>query len=346
MKNGVMTREQYRGAWTAAYTKDPSVPLNIDIELASICNLKCPYCFFGEKAWNDRMEKVADDGKRLKRFMETNLALSIIDEAADIGVPALKFNWRGESTLHPDYNRILSYAAGKVARCKCCPLGAHAVRGTFVGAFHDLLVNTNANCKPSAIDGLMCATKVMVSLDSTLPEVYPTMRVQGDFKLAISTCRALIKRNHPNLWIRRVITKANAGEPFSQNLVKLLGPTGYKVAEHFAFDRGDTQQAIHDGHALSDYGRTYCGYPSQRLMISSNGDCYPCCVDTDGTMKVGKYVPGQDAIRTIWNDAPMRNLRKELRRDEFKSKICQKCESWMSYRAPQREFVQDVEVKR
>lgn len=323
------TYSSYRAAWDKAYTVDPAVPLNVDIELASICNLKCPFCFYGEAAWNERMEKVADDGRRLKRFMDTDMAIAIIDDAAAIGVPALKFNWRGESTLHPDYTHILSYARGKISR------GASARP-----AFMDLLVNTNGNCKSGALRGLMMATKVMISLDSTVPTTYAKMRVQGDFGLAMHTCRELIRLKHPNLWIRRVITKDNRDEPFAANLRSMLGKGGFKIAEHFAFDRGDSKHALHE----AQYDRTYCGYPSQRIMVASNGDCYPCCVDTDGTMPVGKFSPAYPNLSAIWHGDRMRTLRAELRADEFKSDICKSCESWMAYDAPQRASVHDKEV--
>lgn len=310
------TREEYRQAWELAKDHDPAIPLNVDIELASVCNLRCPFCFYGEAAWNDKMAKNGGDGKPLKRLMPTPLALRIIDDAETLGVPALKFNWRGESTLHRDYSKILKYAADK-------------------GAFFDLLVNTNANCPESALDGLMAATKCMVSLDSTFPDTYAKMRVGGDLDRALETCKELIRRGHPNLWIRRVVTKQNAPEPFARRVREILGVGRYSISEHHAFDRGDKNHAIYQG----DYERTYCAYPSQRLMIASDGTCYPCCVDTDGTMQVGDY--NWKSIREIWNGQPMVDLRKQLRGNEFKSDICKKCESWMAYKAPQREFVQD-----
>lgn len=327
------TRESYRAAWDSAFEVDPPIPLNIDIELASVCNLRCPFCFYGEADWNKRMEKKAPDGKPLKRLMPTEMALRIIDEAAIIGVPALKFNWRGESTLHRDYSKIIQYARDKVIK----PLG-YMAGGPMVPAFHDLLVNTNANCPDSAIDGLMAATKCMVSLDSTVEETYRAMRVGGDLDHALRTCKTLIRRGHPNLWIRRVITKANIAEPFARRVREILGDGKYFISEHHAFDRGDTNHALYQG----DFERTYCGYPSQRLMIASDGTCFPCCVDTDGTMKVGDI--NKQTITQVWRGDPMRYLRATLRDDVFKSKICKNCESWMAYKAPQRDKVQDKAV--
>lgn len=328
------THQSYRDAWESASEIDPLVPLNIDIELASVCNLRCPFCFYGEAEWNKKMETKGGDGKPLKRLMPTEMAIKIIDEAATIGVPALKFNWRGESTLHRDYSRILQHA-----RYKSIPPLEYLSGGQYTPAFHDILVNTNANCPESALDGLMAATKCMVSLDSTIPEIYAQMRVGGDLGHALATCRELIRRGHPNLWIRRVITKANQQERFAERVRELLGEGKYFIAEHFAFDRGDTQHALHDPDL---YERQYCSYPSQRLMIASDGICYPCCIDIGMQMPVGDV--NKQSIQQIWLDRPMTNLREELRNNKFKSEICKNCTSWMSFKAPQREFVQDKAV--
>lgn len=338
------TYDSYRKAWGDAYTQDPPVPLNVDIELASVCNLACPFCFWGESDFNEDMKQPASDGKPKKRLMPTEMAMSIIDQAAEIGVPALKFNWRGESTIHPDYSKILRYAANIWHRHdgalvhRADPNNAiEYVRP----AFHDLLVNTNANCKDAALDGLMAATKVMISLDSTIPEIYAKMRVNGDLNRALDVARELIRRGHPNLWIRRVITKENAHEPFAENVHKILGGKGYKVSEHHCVDR--SADSAHQTSNPDQYERTYCGYPSQRLMVASDGTCYPCCVDYDGKMPMGNIQ--QQPLGEIWMGERFRTLRSELRANIFKSEACKKCTSWMSYKAPQREMVQDREVK-
>ena len=114
---------------------------------------------------------------------DVGFLLSLIDEAADIGIPALKFNFRGESVLHPDYGDIVEYAAGKIVpvcdgafECQdgYCTCGSRP-------AFHDLLANTNGNIPDnrweSSIRGLMACTKVMVSLDSMDAAIYPKVRI-------------------------------------------------------------------------------------------------------------------------------------------------------------------------
>ena len=77
-----------------------SKPLSLDLELAAICDLACPYCF--------RQTYVTPD-----KIMPKELAFELIDQAAEIGIPSIKFNWRGEPLLHPNINEIIKYAKEK-----------------------------------------------------------------------------------------------------------------------------------------------------------------------------------------------------------------------------------------
>jgi len=329
--------DSYRKAWDDAYTVDPDVPLNLDIELASVCNFACPFCFWGEGDFNEAMKKPADDGKAMKRLMPTETAFKLIDEAEEMGITALKFNWRGESTLHPDYSKILSYARWR-------PYWPEEQGWEERGAdrFHEILVNTNANCKDSAINGLAAATKCMVSLDSMVPETYKKMRVNGSLDLAKAVIHELVRRNHPNLWVRRVMTKANQAEPFAKQVRDEFGPI-VKISEHACFDRNaDEHHQLNDPSLWKD--RTYCGYPSQRMMVASYGLVYPCCVDYDGTMVMGDI--RKSTLRDIRHGEKFKQLREVLRSNDLAkaSQMCRNCTSWMAYKAPQRELVQDKEL--
>lgn len=282
--------------------------------------------------------------------MPKEFAFRIIDQCAEIGVPALKFNWRGESTLHPDYSEILNYAKSKFR-----PIFSTELKNETVPPwpgmptatepiFLEILANTNANCTDRAIDGLMACTKVMISLDSMVPETYAQMRVGGDLSKAKHTIWELVRRGHPNIWVRRVLSKVNHHEDFFGMVQKEWGAKVH-VSQHYCFDRNATKK-----HEISgcdhdqESKRKYCGYPSQRLVIASTGKAYPCCIDLHETMPVGDI--SKQSILEIWNGQPMSDLRerlKFLKVGEW-SETCRNCESWMSYDAPQRDFVQDREI--
>ena len=327
------TRESYRAAWESAYTQDPPIPLNLDIELASTCNAKCSFCLYGDRDWDQSMKEMDWDGKKKKRLMPIEMALCLIDEAAELGIPAIKFNFRGESVLHPGYGAIVKYAKYRIP--------------PFVTShnFIDLLANTNGNIPPtnwdSAIRGLMACTKVAVSLDSMDPEIYPKVRIGLSLESAQKTIDELVMRGHPDLWVRRVVCKTNKDEPFVE-AVKSRWPTGVKVSEHFAFDRNHYSEQELTGEDHTKWGRTFCGYTAQRVVVEASGRYVPCCIAWAGEFDAGKWP--ELSLKDYWASEWRRNLTDELRQNIFKNDKCKSCTSFMSYKRPERARVQDVET--
>ena len=72
-------------------------PLCIDIETASVCDLACPHCYRQFIATPDKI-------------MSKDLAFKIIEQASELNVPSMKFNWRGEPLLNPSLPEIIDYA--------------------------------------------------------------------------------------------------------------------------------------------------------------------------------------------------------------------------------------------
>ena len=75
-------------------------PLCLDIEVASICDLACPFCF--------REFEVTPD-----KIIDEQLCYKLIDQAAEMKIPSIKFNWRGEPLLHPKLPEFIKYAKMK-----------------------------------------------------------------------------------------------------------------------------------------------------------------------------------------------------------------------------------------
>ena len=76
------------------------IPLCIDVEVASICDLACPFCY---REFIVTPDKIIND----------KLCYKIIDQASELGVPSIKFNWRGEPLLNPKIYDYIKYAKKK-----------------------------------------------------------------------------------------------------------------------------------------------------------------------------------------------------------------------------------------
>ena len=339
------THAEYRVSWDAAYYTDPAIPLNVDIELASACNAKCTFCLYGDKDWREDMNEKDWDGKVKKRFMSKELALRIIDECAKIGVPALKMNFRGESTMHKDYREIMEYAAKSTMFYGAVGYGGYTERPSFF----EILVNTNGNLphnttdhptkRQDALTGLMCATKVMISLDSMDPDIYPKVRVGLDLSEAQKTISDLVELGHPDLWVRRVVCKDNQHEDFV-GAVKSRWPKCVRVSEHSVFERNHYQnQALYE-EDTSNWERTFCGYPAQRVVIEASGRYSACCIAWAGELSGGTY-PAM-SIMQYWNSPWRKRLADNLRKNVIENDKCKNCTSYMAFKRPERDFVKDV----
>jgi radical SAM protein with 4Fe4S-binding SPASM domain len=292
--------QEYREAWNNADNKTPSIPINLDIELSTVCNLQCPFCFTTEKTFNK---------KSLKNYINTETAIKLIKEASGIGIPSLKFNWRGESTLHPDFNDIIKFAHDQKT-------------------FHDIIINTNGNIPDKSIKGLLYTTKVIVSLDAFDKHIYEEMRSKGDVRTVLNTVDDLVAKGHKNIIARRILTNTNRKENFTKMVYdRWFGKV--EAYEHYCFDRNinGNYQINKEKHRQ----RIYCGYPSRRLIISTDENFYPCCVDYYGKMELGNYTT--DHIMKIWNGEKINTLREILKKNIFLDWMepCKNCTSFMAY---------------
>ena len=108
-KRGFGVEEHYnenRKLWTE-YAKNQHVsdyPLHVDIELASVCNLKCPMCYTISPEFKKSVNA---------KLMDYALFTKVVDECAAGGVYSIRLSFRGESFLHKRFLECVRYAKQK-----------------------------------------------------------------------------------------------------------------------------------------------------------------------------------------------------------------------------------------
>jgi MoaA/NifB/PqqE/SkfB family radical SAM enzyme len=148
--------KEYRRKW-AENPKDfvdEGYPLNLDIEASSACNLSCPMC--------PRTVAKKSKNKPVRRsgHFDFELYKRLIDEAAELGVYAVKLNWLGEPLMNPRIVDMVRYAKEK--------------------GIEDVIMNTNAvllteKMSKDLIDAGV--DRIFFSFDSHEKEVYERIRV-------------------------------------------------------------------------------------------------------------------------------------------------------------------------
>lgn len=266
-------------------------PLCIDIEVAAVCDLACPFCYRQFVATPDKV-------------MSDDLSFRLIDQAAELGTPSMKFNWRGEPLLYPRLAELIAYAKK---------------RGIL-----ETIINTNATClTEETAAGLIDAglDLIIYSFDGGSKESYERMR-PGRFKdnsfdevyaniRRFAAIRAAKGAAFPRTKIQMILTEETFAE--RENFyhlfedcvddvsVKQYTERGGKLAELDEATRERLEKALEGKNLSPDTpffrdkddklfvatGRLPCEQPYQRLLVTYDGRAGMCCYDWGAQHPVG-----------------------------------------------------------
>lgn len=254
--------------------------------------------------------------------MDTRLAFTIIDQCAYLGVNSIKFNYRGESTLHPDFKRLTLQAKSL------------AKGSTFI----DRLTNSNfkfATTREDIFEGLSCQTKVKVSFDSFIPEVMEKQRAGSIHSVAMRNIDKFY--NYPSrivsetkIVIQAVRTKLNKDEDIAGE-VKRRWPEAEVSIRDMVAGRIDKDLSSLEHLQRDTSERQSCIQAHARLMIAWDGKAQVCCPDIGSKLVIGDAT--KESLYDIWNSEKAKKIRQSLiDKTAFTSEPCKSCASYESYK--------------
>lgn len=292
--NGKWAKEQnpaykeYRRKWV----ENPhnyiieNAPIHLDIETSSICNLRCPMC-------PCVIEWEKDNESRIKMgLMNWDLYTKIVDEAAEIGVSAIKLNWRGEPTMNPRLADMVRYAKEK--------------------NILDVMINTNAVRLDEKLSRELIEAgldKIFFSVDSIDPEKYEQIRIGAKYEDVIANIKLFSELNeeagHP-VYIRVQKVSMNdtnqENEEFKAFFSKYVDQISF--GDYIPYgERGYGKEVKREGKFPFA-----CAQLWQRLLISWDGECHICCANSVDELTVGNIA--ESSIKDIWNSEELQGIRK------------------------------------
>ena len=298
----------YRLKWNllGKYPLKTRVPIHVDIELSSFCNIKCIMCPQGK-----------EDYEVIKRgLMDFELARKVIQECAEFGVTSLKFSGRGEAMLHPKFEYLIKYAKS---------LG-----------ILDVMFNTNGlmlneEMIRNVVDAGVDLT--IISIDGATKETYEKIRIGGDFNTLKNNIEYIVnyrkeaKCVKPIIRLQFVKMKENIHE-----FKKFQDMWGKKVDVLVGLDYSNRiGQKSRSIESRLQIGRAYCPHPWRRLTVTSSGMALMCCVDWDIKYSVGDC--SKQSIYEIWNSDKMEYGRKCIKNlEHHKIPSCRDCPAPVSYK--------------
>jgi radical SAM protein with 4Fe4S-binding SPASM domain len=298
----------YRRKWET-YPKEQRItdfPINVDLELASMCNLRCPMC---HTLYIEHPSYEAFEKQDMSRFMSMETFARAIDEGVGYqDFSAIKLNFRGESTLHPKIDEFIRYAKE---------------RGVL-----DILLNSNGNYPPELNGRLVEAglSEISFSLDALSPEIYKKIRIGGDFFLAMSNVMAMLKyKDRIRVNVSFVHQKTNAHE--ADDFAKFWTMMG--VGKILISDVYNPGELIGKDMLARKYAKPQqftCPQLWQRLMVLDNGDVYPCChaFEEPDDLNLGNI--HKTPLVQIWRGEKLEKLRETHARGEYLAiSTCSRC---------------------
>lgn len=268
-----------RRQWTT-YAKAQQVsdyPLHVDLELASVCNLRCPMCFTVSPAFARRVNA---------KLMDFELFTRLVDECAASGVYSIRLSYRGESFLHPRIIDACRYAKDQgIREVSTLTNGVRLDEERFIA-----LMDAGLDWLTISVDGM--------------GEVYEKIRKPAKFERAVEKIvnYQLIKkaagRVKPVIKVQSVLP---AIEHDPQAFYDLFAPITDMVSANPLIDfHGD----ISDQPRIADFS---CPQIYQRLTIGADGTAMMCANDERQEYSVGDA--NTHSIHAIWHGEAMQRAR-------------------------------------
>lgn len=287
---------EYRRLWSELPKKREvrEYPLLVDLELSSVCNLKCPMCNLTQK---DRLKKVETG------FMDMDLYAKVIREISG-KVYAVRLSYRGESTLHKEFIDAIRFAK------------KHAVKevsfltngSTLSLDFFEQIVEAGADWITISIDGL--------------DEEYNAIRKPLFFAETFSKIKAIHAFKVQNKLLKPVIKIQGvwpAIRPNPEKYYNTLSPFVDLVAYNPLIDY------LHKDLDIVYEEDFSCPQMYQRLVVGYDGQVMACANDAECEVPVGNA--NSQTIHELWHGERMRNLREvHSLNDGYRNfKPCQVC---------------------
>jgi len=306
----------YSSFYLSKWLKKPiqwGMPISVSIEPTTSCNLRCPECPSGLRAFT-----------RPTGMLKNDFFTKTIDQIHR-ELLYLVFYFQGEPYLNPDFLDMVKYATQKKIYT-ATSTNAHYL--------------TDANAKRTIESGL---DRMIISIDGTTQETYEQYRIGGRLEKVIAGAKNIVawkrKMNSKKPFVIFQFLVVRHNEHQIEDVKKLAKEIGvddvwFKTAQIYDY-KNDPNQLIPIQDKYSRYKKTAAGTTFKgnlqnqcwRLwhdpVITWDGLVAPCCFDKDAQHRLGDLK--SKSFKEIWNNVEYRNFRQALLNGRKNIDICANC---------------------
>jgi radical SAM protein with 4Fe4S-binding SPASM domain len=289
-------------------------PVSISFEPTTSCNLRCPECPSGLRAFTRPTGMLQKDF-----FKET------IDDIYK-ELLYLIFYFQGEPYLNPSFLEMVKYASAK---------------GIYTATSTNAHYLTDDAAKKTVESGL---DRLIISIDGTTQDSYVQYRVGGNLEKVLEGAKNIVKwkkelnSKTPFVFFQFLVVKHN--EHQIEEIKKLAKDIGvdevrFKSAQVYDYEN-DPNNLIPTNEKYSRYKKNADGSFKAKNkfanrcwklwhanVISWDGLVVPCCFDKDATHRLGNLK--NESFKNIWHNDNYKQFRKELMTSRKNIDICSNC---------------------
>jgi len=289
------------------------LPMTISIEPTTACNLRCPECPSGLRAFSRPTGNLKQDFFR-KTIDELHKQLIY-----------LIFYFQGEPYINPGFLDMVKYAKDK---------GIYTITSTNGHFLND------ANAKKTIESGL---DRMIISVDGTTQETYENYRKEGNLESVLQGARNIVKwkkemkSSTPHTIFQFLVVKPN--EHQIDEIYKLAEEIGIdevklKTAQVYEYEQGNDliptiekysrYKKNKDGtYSVKNKLLNHCWKLWHACVITWDGLVVPCCFDKDAQHRLGDMK--DKPFKEIWQGEDYDKFRKQLLQGRDQIDICKNC---------------------
>ncbi len=289
------------------------MPFTISFEPTTACNLRCPECPSGLRAFTRPTGNLRENF-----FQET------IDELHK-DLLYLIFYFQGEPYINPKFLDMVKYAHDR---------GIYTITSTNAHFLND------ENARKTIESGL---DRMIISVDGTTQEVYEQYRKAGKLDNVLEGAKNMVKwkkklnSKTPHLIFQFLVVKPNEHQiPEVYRLAEEIGidEVKLKTAQIYDYENGNPLIPTIEKYARyaeKDDGTwqvknellNHCWKLWHSCVITWDGMVVPCCFDKDATHRLGDLK--KTSFKTLWQGAEYQSFRRQLLQGRDKIDICTNC---------------------
>lgn len=288
-------------------------PIAISFEPTTSCNLRCPECPSGLRAFT------RPTGMLNKDFFRH----TIDDLAKDLLY--LIFYFQGEPYLNPAFLEMVRYASDK---------------GLYTATSTNAHYLTDENARKTVESGL---DRLIISIDGTTQEVYQQYRIGGNLEKVIEGAKNIVKwkralkSQKPFVFFQFLVVKPNEHQLAEvKQLAKEVGvdEVRFKTAQIYNYKQGNPlipsidkfsryRKKADGSYQIKSSLGNHCWRLWHATVITWDGLVVPCCFDKDAQHKLGNLKAS--SFRELWHNDDYRQFRQQLLQGRQNIDICANC---------------------